>query len=271
MNSKIEYSEINTFSEFNECIELQRKIFGLSDIDIIPVAILNIIARKNPFMGLLVGIFKNTELKREMIGFSISLTSGINNSIYAIATGVLPEYQNKMYGYGVILKVRELAIENNVNTIYTLYDPLESNLGRLYMNRFGFVGTKFIENAYQLDDEVTLVDEIPNDKILVEWDPVSETTINKINGDFKHLRLNEALEKYPVVDNIKSIKDSSVLVKIPENFKDIKIKNPSLAKNYRNKVRPIFRRYINDYNFKLTNSFTGKINKQRYTYYLLEK
>ncbi|MFC2138632.1 hypothetical protein ACFLTE_10685 [Bacteroidota bacterium] len=270
MNTSIEYSEINTPKEFNECVILQKEIFGLSDIDVIPAMFLNMVARKNPFMGIIVGIFKNIGATQKMIGFSINVSTGIDNSLYGVATGMLSEYQNKMYGYYVILKVREIAIENNVKIIYVLYDPLEANLGRLYMQKFGFIGTKFIENAYQLNDDKDTTG-VPNDKIFVEWDPISNITCKKIEGKYECLSLKEALDKYPVVDNIDYINDSPILVHIPENFKEIKQANPKLAKEYRNKVRPIFDTYINKKGFKLTESFTGKINRKRMTYYLLEK
>lgn len=267
----VEYAELDVFSHFEECVDLQKKIFDLPDKDVIPTLFLSMIARKDPFMGILVGAFKIEEGIKKLIGFSISIATNENNSIYAILTGVLPEYQNKMYGYGIICKVRELAIKNNITTIYTLYDPLESNLGRLYMQRFGFIGVTFKEKAYELNQVNELAQEIPNDKILVKWDPLSEATCNKIEGNYNLLSLSEALHKYSIAIDQDFMEDKNILVEIPENFKEMKIKNPELALTWRNKIQIAFNHYINNKGYRLTECISGKINKKRKTYYLLEK
>jgi predicted GNAT superfamily acetyltransferase len=267
----VEYNELTTPEHFKECVILQKKIFNLADIDVIPEMFLSMIARKDPIMGLLVGAFMNSGSNKTLIGFSISIATNENNSIYAVATGVLPEFQNNLYGYRIILKVRDLAIKNNIKTIYSLYDPLESNLGRLYMQKFGYKGIRFKENAYELNTTLKPGSEIPNDKILIKSDLLCEETCKKIEGRFEQIALNKALELFPVISENNFAHNDAVLVEIPNDFILIKKNNFDKAIEWRKFIRNIFSEYINNRKYIISDCLTSRIDKKRKSYYLLEK
>src|ERR1043165_1917947 len=97
MTETIEIRECTTLDELAECVELQREVFALPDIEISPVRHL-IVARNAG--GFTLGAYD----KSRLVGFVLIFPAVLRGepAFYSHMTGVLAEYQS--LGLGARLK-----------------------------------------------------------------------------------------------------------------------------------------------------------------------
>jgi predicted GNAT superfamily acetyltransferase len=260
---KIEYRELIAEEDIIQCIQLQKSIFNLSDADLVSPLLLKLIARNNPPIGISIGVYKIIESKTELIGFALGFATFYNKSVYVVLMGILPEYQNKIYGYKLSLKFREIALSKGLETMYCVFDPILSNLARIYCTSLGFTGIKYEEDNSVFNDNF-----IPNDKLLVKWNFNAQTTINKINC--VKIKLN-VFDKNLIASSDNWPELPVIYVEIPDNFGQIKSSNFKSALQWRISTREILSEYINNRHYILSDCYSIKINQERKTYYLLEK
>lgn len=264
---EVVYREIFSQDELNKCIDIQRSAFRLSDIDIISPALLKMYSRKVHPLGILIGCFKKNGSSEELIGFILSVGDLKKKSIYTALLGVLPEHQNKLYGIKLILKLREVALQRGIKKIYGIFDPLEANLGKLYLG-VGVIIYKYLENVYELSESTN---DIVTDKVLFEWKLTDKTKLRRIKEGKKYL-FNELIKKYPLVSKKSDIiKSKKILVEIPSAYKEISDNNIEKAKTLRNNSRAVFNELLNEKCYIIKDSLTGVIDKERKTYYIFEK
>jgi predicted GNAT superfamily acetyltransferase len=172
----------------------------------------------------------------------------------------------------MFFKFRELASSRNIKYMYGNYDPLEGNLGHTYYNKLGFWGIRYQESAYELAAHDHPASDIPIDKVVVKWELDSQRTCEKLEGTYRGKRkMAEILTKQPVVNENNFEDSETVLVKIPEDFVSLKKMNPGEALNWRLNTRKIFKEYINNRGYWITEFYSEKKDGRRHNYYLLEK
>jgi predicted GNAT superfamily acetyltransferase len=265
----IEYREFNCEEDFIQCVDLQKRIFNLSDIDVISPSILKLIARNDPPIGISLGLFTSTPEKNELIGFVIGFATFLTKSLYVVLMGTKPEYQNKIYTYRLMIKLREIALSRNIESLYGIFDPLDVRIARFDVGRLGSIPFKYEIDKY-LSPDVACPKQIPNDKLISLWELNSKKSIDKMNGSI-NLKTENIIKNYPIVTN-KHMPDSlKVLMEIPENFIQLKKDSSKSALQWRISTREILAEYINNRNYIISNCHSLKINKERKTYYLLEK
>ena len=273
-NKYIEYRELNNFDELKKCISIQKKTLGFSDTDIIPPPLLNVFARKKPTCGIVVGAFEvdQTTGNEELIGFQVNTALLKEEAIFGILLAVLPEYQNKNIGYHIYSKFREVALSNNINLFYCLFDPLEANLGNAYSNKFGFIGIEYVSEVYELQDDVhTVTSAIPNDKIYAKCELAAPRTSEKFDRKYKKIPFEEILSRCPIIDEKNYADNDRVLVEVPDNFMTLVKNNVDEAIRWRMSTRKIFTEYINNRGFWMTEFYSQQKEGKRSNYYLLEK
>lgn len=257
----IEYRELETEDDFDQCINLQKGIFNFSDVDVVSQLVLRLIARDNPPMGISLGVFKNVNSKSELIGFVLAFATFNEKSVYIVLMGIKPEYQNGVYGYKLLLKFREVAITKCLHTMHCVFEPLESNLARLYCESLGFQGIK-----YNLDSGEH---QIPSDKMFVKWEFTSKKVSDKIERSREVKREDIDLS---ILANEKYFPETNkVLIEIPNNFIQLKEINLSIALHWRLSTRKLFNEYINNRGYIVSDCISKKTENGRKTYYMLEK
>lgn len=266
--------ELTEFAQFTECLSLQEKIFGLSDRDKIPPPYIGMLARKRLPIGIALGAFdKRGGAGEQMVGFSFSTATFVENSIYCILMGVLPEYQNRNVGLALFNKLRELALAKGLNHFYCIFDVLGANIGNFYFNKIGLLGVKYEITPFEFAEQKNgrSKSDVPEDVIYAHGELNSIKICEKLVGSFQRRPFAEVLSKFPIVTE-KDFKESdSVLVEIPDNFFKLRLQNVEDALKWRLKTRKIFDEYINRRGYCITEFYTEKINKRRNNYYLLEK
>jgi chorismate synthase len=262
---KILIKELNSFSQFEEIAELQEKIWHLSDRDKISTITLKALTMKYPVMGLIMGAYHRSKL----IGFVVCLPTREPSTMYGLIMGVLPEYQNSDVGNQMGLKILEVGKKEDISKMTWTFEPLESALGHLYLNKWGAVVVRYQKDYYQLKNELNK--KFPLDRFIVDCNLQSPRVIEKISNKFKKRSVTDVLKEYPLVDSTNFPKEKSVLVQIPSDLNQLIKDDFKKATEYRNVTRRIFEEYINKRTYFIAELISGEKNGERQNYYLLEK
>jgi predicted GNAT superfamily acetyltransferase len=265
MHMDILVKELDSFSQFEELAQMQKKIWHLSDRDQISTITLRTLSMEYPIMGIMLGAYQNSE----MVGFVICTPTRESNTLYGMIMGVLPEYQNFEVGNKLGFKVLEKCNKENISKICWTYDPLDSKLGHLYLNKWGAIAIKYEANYYQLKDEYN--SKLPLDRFIVDCHLQSPRITKRINKDVEPLSLSQALSEFPVADADNYPDHPAVLVKIPADFNSLKKTNPREAIIFRMNTRLVFEEYINNRAYFIAGMYSEELNGERENFYLMEK
>ncbi len=269
---KIEYRELKSFDEFRECVTLQKKIFGVSDIDAISLPTIFMLAREYPPVGIVLGAIDKRQGKEKLVGFVFSTALLHENALLFPLVGVLQEYQSQNIGTGLLTKLREVSLSKKVKYLFCFYDPLEGNLGNYYCSKLGLLGIKYEASVFEFTTDNRSHKDIPIDKIAARWELDSQRTAEKLAGIYREKgKIEDVLAIYPVVNENNFEESESVLVEIPEDFIALKKKNFKDALKWRLNTRKIFKEYINNRGYWITEFYSEKKEGRRHNYYLLER
>jgi predicted GNAT superfamily acetyltransferase len=139
--------ECTAIAELDNCIRLQREVFGLSDLEISPRRHL-IVSRQAG--GWTLGAFVGETL----VGFVHTLAAVRDrNEVfgYSHMMAVDPEYQNKGVGARLKWSQRERALQEGKNFIKWTWDPMQARNAHFNLNRLGVTASTYAENFYGTD------------------------------------------------------------------------------------------------------------------------
>jgi predicted GNAT superfamily acetyltransferase len=149
--------------EFNQCVALQREIWGESDIEVEP-ATLFVVASETG--GQVLGAFDG----KRMVGFTLAIVGFANGVVFLHShmTGVLAEYRDRGVGRALKLFQREDALGRGIRLIVWTFDPLEIRNAHFNLNRLGAIARKYLPNLYGLTTSPLHLG-LPTDRLLAEW------------------------------------------------------------------------------------------------------
>jgi predicted GNAT superfamily acetyltransferase len=161
--------------EFDACIELQREVFGLPDLEISPRRHLIVSRRAG---GWTLGAFD----RHELIGFVHQMVSvRKENEIigYSHMMAVRREYQNR--GVGALLKwtQRQKSIEEGRTFITWTWDPMQARNAHFNLNRLGVTVRSYGANFYGTDYSTAHAYDpsrapgIDSDRLFADWELLS--------------------------------------------------------------------------------------------------
>src|SRR5579864_4267690 len=108
-------------AEFHGAVELQKKIWGFDDIELLPMRLF-IVATK--VGGQAFGAYDGSR----MVGFCLAipgLKAGGKSYLHSHMLGVTAEYRDKGVGRQLKLKQREDALARGIQLVEWTFDPLE--------------------------------------------------------------------------------------------------------------------------------------------------
>src|SRR5712692_3102392 len=126
--TEIEIRALSDHKQFREAVQLQKKIWGFEDVELLPVRLFVVATKVG---GQAFGAYAGAP----MIGFCLAipgLKPGGKSYLHSHMLGVLPEYHNCGAGRLLKLKQREDAIARGIDLIEWTFDPLE--LKNAYFN-----------------------------------------------------------------------------------------------------------------------------------------
>jgi predicted GNAT superfamily acetyltransferase len=204
---------ITDISELEQCVELQRQIWGLKDIDVIPVRMLITQIRVG---GLVLGAFENEHL----IAFLNSMP-GIRNGMpywYSQMLAVGKDRWNSGIGSELKLAQREQALQRGIRLIEWTFDPLESKNAYLNIVKLGVIARRYYVNLY---GAVTsqLQQGLESDRLIAEW-WIDEPRV-AISQEVRRVHIPVDIQALKM-QNLNSAQDLQLRVRrqLLENFKD---------------------------------------------------
>ncbi len=213
---KIEIRECLTIEELSNCVQLQRDVFALPDIEISPVR--HLIVTKNAG-GFTLGAFVGNEL----VGFVLSVPAVLygEKAFYSHMTAVSQNYQS--YGIGAKLKwaQRERALAEGVKFVKWTFQPVQSRNAFFNLEKLGAIIKHYEPNFYGTEypnDDATLG--LDSDRLFAEWHLDSEKVIALSKG-----------EKFIETAEVKQT------VEIPKNWSELVTENLRQAIDEQNRVK----------------------------------
>src|SRR5262245_56846391 len=131
-------------ADFDACVELQRQVWGLSDLDV--TSAIQLIATVHA--GGLLQIAESAEGKP--VGFAYAfaaLRKGVPH-LHSDMVGVLPDLQGQGLGARLKWAQREAALARGLKIITWTFDPFQARNANLALHRLGAVATEFLPNFY---------------------------------------------------------------------------------------------------------------------------
>lgn len=206
--------DIETLDEMHEVEELQREIWGVSDLDVYPALAL----RPQKEVGaILMGAF----VQGRMVGFVFGFPGILNGEtiIHSDMLGVTSEYRSQSLGYLLKCAQRDAALARGIKKITWTYDPLQSRNAHLNFGKLGVIADRYLVNYY--GETSSFLHKSGTDRLWVTWLLDSERVVSKIDRHdvTKTPELNfNALVRVgqdgePVVNT--DLKDEKLIIEIP--------------------------------------------------------
>ncbi len=168
MEDELEIRECETLDELSECVQLQRDVFALPEVELSPVR--HLIVTKNAG-GFTLGAFDGGKLA----GFVLSVPAIIRGeqAFYSHMTAVRGEYQSRGIGAKLKWAQRLRAIEEGVKYIKWTFEPIKARNAHFNLEKLGAVVLEYHPNFYGID--YTTADQskkkigLASDRLFAEW------------------------------------------------------------------------------------------------------
>ena len=166
---------LSTHGEIRAVEQLQREVWGLPDVEVVPLHVL-LTAAKNG--GLLLGAFDGATLAGFVFGFP-GLTPDGKLKHCSHMAGVHPAYRNRGLGYSLKLAQRQHVLAQGIDLITWTFDPLETRNASLNFHKLGAVCNTYIPNLYgEMRDGLNAG--LPSDRFQVDWWIASERVAQRL-------------------------------------------------------------------------------------------
>jgi predicted GNAT superfamily acetyltransferase len=176
MSSGIVVRKCVELAEFEACVQLQRQVWGESDLEVEPVTGFIVAANTG---GQVLGAFDGASL----VGYTLALVGVQNGVVYLHShhTGVRQDYRDEGVGRTLKLFQREEALNRGIRLIQWTFDPLELRNAHFNLNRLGAISRQYKPNLYGITTS-PLHRGLATDRLLAEWQLDSPRAIAAING-----------------------------------------------------------------------------------------
>jgi len=167
----VEIREVSSIEEYDACIELQRAVFGLPDLEISPRRHL-IVSRQAG--GWTLGAFN----KGKLIGFvhHLAAVRGAEIFGYSHMMAVAADYQNRGVGAQLKWAQRARALSEGQDFIKWTFEPLRARNAHFNLNRLGVVIREYAVNFYGTDYVTNPVEKaagatgMDSDRLFANWE-----------------------------------------------------------------------------------------------------
>ncbi|MCP4428676.1 MAG: GNAT family N-acetyltransferase, partial [Chloroflexi bacterium] len=244
MKDDIKIRPVASLAEMEEVENLEREIWNIPDIEIMPVHTMHAIQHNG---GALLGAFDGDK----MVGFVMGMLAvepdvpgpaAARLKMYSNVAGTLPEYQGRGVGHRLKLAQRKHALKLGLDLITWTFDPLESLNGRFNFGKLGVVCNQYHRNFH--GEMAGINAGLLTDRFEVVWHLNSEGVMARMEGRQRPSTLPNLLEQDIVIlnetrfdaDNLpvpptqpRAASGNTLLMEIPANFQTVKQKSFDLA------------------------------------------
>lgn len=170
MHNEIEIRECTTIGEFSECVQIQREVFALPEIELSPVR--HLVVTKNAG-GFSLGAWDG----KRLAGFTLSVPAYINGrpAFYSHMTAIRPEYQSLGLGARMKWVQRERALSEGIDYIRWTFEPVKARNAYFNLEKLGAVTRDYRANFYGTDYGTARDLEgkrlgLDSDRLMADWE-----------------------------------------------------------------------------------------------------
>ena len=180
MKSEIDIRECTTLEELAACVDLQREVFALPEIEISPVR--HFVVTKNAG-GFILGAFAGTGL----VGFVLSVPAFLRGekAFYSHMTAVRADFQGSGIGARLKWAQRERALAEGVKFIKWTFEPVKARNAFFNLEKLGAIVTEYEANFYGVDYSTSPDQKIglASDRLFAEWQLESDKVVALAAGE----------------------------------------------------------------------------------------
>lgn len=247
---------LSSAEEFRAFAELERRIWGVAEADLVSPVTLHSVALSHPSLGLVLGAFADGE----MVGLALILAAFEPATAYGHSLGVLPEHRDSGVGALLQQEVQARLRTKGVRWFFYTFDPLESRNAHLYLNRQGAVGVAFKPDAYGVSG--TMHGGLPMDRFLARVDFEAAPR--------RPPSLEEALAQAALATPEAMPDAPAVLVEIPADIGALRREDPTAALAASRAARTLFTEYLTRRGMVAVHLIRGERDGRSRSYILLE-
>jgi len=154
--------EITELAEMRELESVQKEVWGVEDIDVLPALAL----RPQVEVGaILIGAFKGHEIAGFVYGYP-GFVDG-ETIIHSDMLAVKPKFRRFGLGYLMKLAQRDKALEQNIDCITWTFDPLQLRNANLNFGRLGVTSNSYLVDYY--GQTSSFLHSFGTDRLWVKW------------------------------------------------------------------------------------------------------
>lgn len=235
----IEIRSISSMKELRKIENVQREVWGLEDLDIVPALVLRATIAAG---GSLIGAFHDISIA----GFVYAFVGreGGETILHSDMLAVRTAYRGAGLGVRLKLAQRELASSQGIRRITWTFDPLQSENAHLNFRRLGVTSDRYIEDFYG-ETSSPLHGCTATDRLWVSWELDSLRVRERITGDPATVAPSDHRIQVMVRDSAPQVHpgeifDSEVSIEIPSDFRQLMLVDPALAREWREVSRRTF-------------------------------
>lgn len=250
---KVKIKALRLHSQFEQCVEIQKEVWKLKDIEATPVHQFCIGVKTG---SLLLGAF----IEEEMVGFVYSFPSIFQGKLshHSHLLAVRPQYQGLGIGKKLKWAQRAAVLRLGLDLITWTVDPLKAKNANLNIHTLGAITRTYWDNFYGYSPSLILAPNIPTDRFLMEWWIKSPRVSKKARGYYETgsqlESLPKALEGEVAVGTaggnklkptrIKfNLKADLILIEVPRDIKNYS-KDPDLIGRWQEALRKSLKHYF---------------------------
>lgn len=175
-SNDISIRQIETFAELRAVEELQKEVWGIPDIDVVPLT--QLVAAKAAG-GVLLGAFDAQALVGFVYGFVAEEDGEMAHHSHMLA--VKNEYRNFNLGYKLKLAQREEVLAQGINLITWTFDPLQSLNAHFNFAKLGVICDRYMINFYG-EEASSFLHQSGTDRFWVKWLLTSDRVVKRLNS-----------------------------------------------------------------------------------------
>ena len=174
----IEMRALTTMEEFGPVVEMEREVWGFSELELIPRRLFLVLSKAG---GQVFGAFDGDE----MIAFLFAVPAVKANGrcyLHSDMLAVRAAYRDKGVGRMLKLKQRDDALARGITLVEWTFDPLELRNAYFNMERLGATVRRYAFNRYGFTSS-TLHGDLPTDRSIAEWYIASDHVRRIVAGE----------------------------------------------------------------------------------------
>ncbi|MDQ3665454.1 MAG: GNAT family N-acetyltransferase [Acidobacteriota bacterium] len=269
--SNIAIRDIDGSREMRAVEELQKEVWGLPDLDVVPLS--HLLAAKAAG-GILLGAFD----RENLIGFAYGFVSYEQGTVahHSHMLAVKPAYRNFNLGYKLKLAQRERVLAQGITMMTWTFDPLQSLNAYFNFNKLGVVSDRYFINFYG-EDAASFLHRNGTDRLWVTWLLTSRRVSGRLEGSVPALEL----EMIPLVqleidgfprrnDLTGGLSHEQGVIEIPADINSLERRSGELAFVWREATRWAFTEAMAE-GYLVVDFFRQSRGDQRLGIYLLSR